>query len=127
MQYTEIAAVHCKIYRTMLSNVQRHKAKSSTVCKYRTIAAHNCIATANRGVMVFVKDFTGIRDPHHFKTVVFTIPPFKKRNLITEVVTQLLGIDLKCPQCFKTKVTRKTKKSNSDFKWLTPSHHIARL
>ena len=44
-----------------------------------------------------------------------------KGPLIFEVETQLFPIDLKCPQCFFFFKYKKTNKSDSDFRWWTPS------
>ena len=38
------------------------------VFSYILFTSHNCMATADRAVVAFVKDFNGIRHPDHYKT-----------------------------------------------------------
>ena len=67
--------------------------------------AYNCMATADRRLWCLSRNFDGIRDPDHSKTVQFTINPkviyIFLIPVITEVETQLFLADLKCPMILK--------------------------
>ena len=71
----------------------------------KALAILNCMATADRAVVVFVKEFQWDQRPrplqnglihHSLKNTL----AFKKNPVITEVETQLFPIHLKFPQCF---------------------------
>ena len=66
---------------------------------------HNCMATAGRGIVVFVKVFKKDQMPrtlqnglirHEPKIIFFLFKKEKKNLLITEVKTKLFPIYLKC-------------------------------
>ena len=69
------------------------------------------MATADRAVVVFVKEF---QRPQLLKNGLIHLST-KKITAIFEVKMQLFPINLKCKKCFNKQFTRKTNKSNSDF------------
>ena len=85
----------------VLNRTDRHLAPGSkgTYCHL----THKCMATADRAVVVFVKEFQRDQRIDKSITVQFTINPNPKIWIITGTKTHLFPIDFKCPQCFKKK------------------------